>query len=831
MGEVYRAFDPELYREVAVKCVAPANLGSSNAIADFMREARAASALNHPGIVTVYEVIRTEQTVAIVMELVDGDSLRKFTASSQPLDTVARWGKQVAEALAASHARGIIHRDIKPENLIIRKDGYAKILDFGLAADRTVPPHELPMGTVRYMSPEQGRAAELTTASDVFSLGVVLYELATGIHPFGSGPGRDSTMTVTQAIAAQPARAPSRIVREIPRDFDDLIQRMLSKDPQMRPAAIDVAGHLAKLSDRENRWRVPVWASALALLTAAAGAGAIWLAGRAPEVPAALQTEAFARYEGSITEPDFSPDGSRIVFAWTGPEGASRSIYWKAVGEDAPHRLTSAAGDDFEPAYSPDGNWIAFVRIPPGRVSSEVIVVPSQGGPERVVGEVARPGFSEGLAWWPDAESLLVRDTIGENGSIIRLFLKDGKKIPFTSPTFGRTSSETDGLPKVSPDGTRVAFVRYNTNGADVCWTALSGGAVHCIAHEQGIVGIAWERTGKFIYCASNSALWRIGLFNGRNDRPVKIADGVFTWLASDAKRGNMAYCRTINDVNVWSVGRRGENARRMIASSGEDGEPAWSPDGSRILIRSNRSGSFELYSYNAEGADERQITHFGPGGVFSPRWSPDGQWIAFDGNRSTVDAGIKHHNIYVVPSAGGAFRRITDNSFNFEQPAWSPDGKEIYFIECDVPHKTKKAPFDGGPSVYVGEEMSDLEISRDRKFFYYTKETGLPGIWRRPVAGGPEMRVPGTEAVHRYRYWDLAEHGIFFMDDPPNPALRFLDFRTSRIETISTPPSKMLSSLRGLSVSPDELSIAYALNDVALSDVLLITNLNKPRP
>jgi Tol biopolymer transport system component len=555
---------------------------------------------------------------------------------------------------------------------------------------------------------------------------------------------------------------------------------------------------------------------------------AVWFNFRVPwQPPRSLDIVPFARYQGSVTEPDFSPDGSRIVFAWTGPDGPNRSIYWKTIGEDAPHRLTSTAGDDFEPAYSRDGKWIAFARVSPGRENTQVIVVPAQGGTERVVGNVAAPGFSKGLTWWPDGQSLLLRDEVSLNGSIVRLFLKDGRKTPFTFPRFGRQFSQADGIPKLSPDGARVGFIRYNIDSAEVCWTLLADSTLHCVGREPSISGLAWDRTGKFLYYAGSSALRRVGLFDGRDDRAIKIADGSFAWLASDPKHGNLAFTRTINDVNVWTTGLHGEHPQRLIASSGEDSEPDWSPDGSRLLVRSNRSGSLELYTFNADGTGERQITHFGAGGVFGARWSPDGEWIAFDGNRSNVDPGIKHHNIYVVPSSGGDFRQITDDSFNFLQPAWSRDGKYVYFVECDVPHITKKVPLAGGPSVYVGEEMDDLEISRDDKFFYYTRGTGVTGIWRRPVSGGPEIRLPGTEEVHYHRYWDATDDGVFFVIGP-QLAPRYLDFKKNRIEMIAPPPSRSLPLSRGLSVSPDRRLIAYSLNDVALSDILLITNLKE---
>jgi serine/threonine protein kinase len=237
MGEVYRAFDPELGRHVAIKCIAPSRLGAPAALSAFVHEARSASALNHPGIVTVYEVIRSKETVAIVMELVEGDSLRNLTGSPQPVKRVAAWGELIAEGLAASHARGIIHRDIKPENLILRSDGYIKILDFGLATDHSVAVDTLPMGTLRYMSPEQTRGAELTTATDVFSLGIVLYELATGVHPFASGAEEgNSTLTVVHAIAESNPLPLSSVAKTLPPWFTQLVDQMIAKRASERPS-------------------------------------------------------------------------------------------------------------------------------------------------------------------------------------------------------------------------------------------------------------------------------------------------------------------------------------------------------------------------------------------------------------------------------------------------------------------------------------------------------------------------------------------------------------------------------------------------------------------
>ena len=246
MGELYHARDPELGRDLVVKLLPRRGVFHPDAVERFVREARAASALNHPNIVTVYEIGESPSGNFIAMELIEGRTLRELRSESPSVATIARIGAQAARALAVAHQAGIIHRDIKPENLMLRDDGYLKVLDFGIAqltqpgtaleADTRITQPGMVVGTMRYMSPEQATAKPVTPASDIFSLGIVLYELAAGRHPFDSS----SDMAVLSAIILREALPPSRLNSRIPAVFDSLVMRMLSKHPEERPTAVEV---------------------------------------------------------------------------------------------------------------------------------------------------------------------------------------------------------------------------------------------------------------------------------------------------------------------------------------------------------------------------------------------------------------------------------------------------------------------------------------------------------------------------------------------------------------------------------------------------------------
>jgi serine/threonine protein kinase len=367
-GQVFAAQDLELDRMVALKFVS----GSGDLVRDLEQEARAASALNHPGIVTIFEVVRQNGEVALAMELVEGQPLRAYCGEPQPPASVARWGSQIAAALGAAHAGRIVHRDIKPENLMLRSDGVVKILDFGIARRIHNPSgaHDTTRfaGTWNYLSPEQAHSRPVGPSSDVFSLGVVLHELLSGSHPF---PG-DSPVDVAHAIAY---RAANPLPRTTPPVLAELVESMLSKDAHQRPAASVVAEMLAhrrpNTGPSSRPWSgaprgIGIWLRVVAAVAGIVLTGTVglrWL----KSAPGFSTASSFSlppgttRGDGFGTNIAISADGATIVYS--SRKDNHNDLYWMKVGEGVSH-LIAGTTDGSTPVLSADGQRLSFKRGP-----------------------------------------------------------------------------------------------------------------------------------------------------------------------------------------------------------------------------------------------------------------------------------------------------------------------------------------------------------------------------------------------------------------------------------------------------------------------------------
>jgi Tol biopolymer transport system component/predicted Ser/Thr protein kinase len=708
MGEVYLARDNKLDRFVALKILPWHFVADTERSARFQREARALSALNHPNLVTIYEVGEAGGVHFIAMEFIEGQTLassREKLGLRESLALVA----QVAEALAAAHQAGIVHRDIKPENVMVRPDGYAKVLDFGLVKLSEVATSEdgvstqvgVAMGTLAYMSPEQASGEPVDHRTDIWSLGVLLYELVTGHKPFKA----ESRQATINAILSSEPKAATALDGTLPSDVDLILNKALEKDRELRyqtasdfradirrllrmidsaatisnPKAI--TGSLPQVVRRSWLWPVAI---VVALIGVALPLG--WYLTKAkttaPDWSRASHLQ-LTNQAGTEFFPTLAPDGEDFVFA-SDPEGNFDLFLQRVGGKNARSLTPNTPSDEYEASYSPDGKRIAFYS---NREPAGVYVMEATG--ENVRPLIARCHHP---AWSPNGKEI-VCSRVGHSLPSTRNINPSMLVIADVESGAQRTLCENDAMqPSWSPNGSRIAFW-FNPPSAgrsDIATISKAGGEIEIVTKDASTNwNPVWSPDGKFLYFASdrsgNMSFWRVSIDEESGKvlgEPEAVSTpATFNRHLNFSRNGKrLIYVQTDRRANIQSVKfdrERGRIVGEPFSITRGDNRivrPELSPDGSRFVMRLLRGTQEDIVLVQRDGTNWRDLT---TDKFFDryPRWSPDGKRIAFTSDRSG------RYEIWTIDADGTNLRQLSfDSPGDATLPLWSPDGTHLLF-------------------------------------------------------------------------------------------------------------------------------------------------------
>lgn len=566
----------------------------------------------------------------------------------------------------------------------------------------------------------------------------------------------------------------------------------------------------------------------------AAAALVFWMANRRGEnVGIPHVAVPITSYLGLQHNPSFSPDGTRVAFAWYEPAKRVSGIYVKSIGPGDPVALTTGEKGDFGPAWSPDGQFIAFMR-PRDAWHAAVMIMASVGGQERHLTDV---GFYEAyippyrhewsvaspfLAWSANGKWLIGLDEGGPTGPAraIRISVGTGEKRAITSPP---PDSEGDGCLALSPDGKTLAFSRADIYTISMSEDMLPIGEERRLTFDgKAIEGLAWTADGHALVFVSDRSgkleMWRMAPLPKADPVRINAAGPDPGAIAISPERNRLVYTHWWGKGSIQGISLTGKTAGQtttLISSSRDELLPKYSPDGKRMAFQSNRSGENEVWISDVDASNSRQLTYCGTW-AGSPRWSPDGQKIAFDCDKTGTGPGT--WNIYVVDSQGGEPVPLTTSSSNM-RPSWSHDGKWIYFgSDRSGSLQIWKIPASGGKPIQLTRKGGEVAYeSADGKSIYYTLGFDL---WEAPVDGGEEVRV--LNSIYRLNFAP-GKQGVYFLDGNQLAVdLKLLDPRTHRIQSIAAVPGPMDEEI---TISPDEQWMAYAKVEYDGSELMLIEN------
>ena len=806
MGEVYRAEDTKLGREVAIKVLPEAFTTDSERLARFKREARVLASLNHPNIGGIHGLEEADGVRALVLELVEGPTLADRIADSRiPLEESLAIARQIAEALEAAHEQGIIHRDLKPANVKVRSDGTVKVLDFGLAkalepgADdpeiSQSPTLSLPaaatqmgviLGTAAYMSPEQARGRSVDKRADIWAFGCLLYEMLTRKRPFA---GEDVSETLARVIEREPDfqelpdAAPPALVR--------LIERCLRKDPRQRlhdiaDARLEIEDAMAfspadslpsDLPKGSTAWRVAPWViAALTTVVALAGFFRGFWTGPADSVtrahlqvvlPEGLQLAVDTAHPTLA----LSPDGTQLVFV--GDDGQSRKLYLRDLAEGESRGIPGTEGGA-SPFFSPDGDWIGFF------VGSNLVKVSAVSGAPVAVHATTGVRVNRGATWVAEQKVVIA----GSPNSGLSLTSIEGQDFrPLAEMIFLTDIEAPHSWPSSLPDGGSLVF-------NDSTDANLDAPALKLLRMDSGeIVRLDGAGSNPRVSASGHLLYARDGSLygmqfderqKGTTGAEFRIIDGVITDANGAAQyavggKGTLAYVGGPSDSGrfelVW-VDREGDE-ETMLRSDLPMRLPRLSPDGSQVAVTLVDGANVDVWLVDSarRSLDRRLTTH--PGEDFGAVWHPEGRALVL-GSEVSESADNKGPAIGWIEEIGQApsALAVTPGWGNWEFPSsWSPDGQWVAFVairdggSADILLISPENPEEVVPFLETpAREWAPMFSPDGRWMAYVSDDTGSPEVYAQPFPGpGDRRRISirnGTEPL-----WSRDGREIFYRE------------------------------------------------------------------